>query len=133
MRGPGGSLLLRLLAAQAVIFIAVVSLPWLALAAVPGSLRPTGAVLCPDDKPDVFVVQYSTSTSEGTGTSWTVFCMAPDGSVEEVGSSSLHMRYEATVAGRPVFHGRNVAVAVDLKTFTTVPLPEELKVRFRAT
>jgi hypothetical protein len=86
MRGSRPSLVLRLLAAQAVVFTMVVSLPWVALAAVPGSLRPTGEVLCPDDKPDVHVVQYSETTSEGTGTSWTIVCMDERGAVEEVGS-----------------------------------------------
>lgn len=86
MSRTGGSFLLRLLVAEAVVFITIVSLPWVVLAVYPGSLRPTAAVLCPDDKPDPLVVQYSEETSEGTGTSWTLFCLDEDGEVLEVGS-----------------------------------------------
>jgi 4-hydroxybenzoyl-CoA thioesterase len=52
--------------------------------------------------------------------------------VERVGGSSVQMRYEAFVEGRPVFRGRNVAVVVDMKTFRPVPLPEWIRERFLA-
>ncbi len=80
------SLFRRILASQIAVLILVVSMPWLVVAAVPGALRPTGIVLCPDDKPDAHVVQYTTETSDGTGTNWTLFCMDDRGAVEEVGS-----------------------------------------------
>lgn len=53
-------------------------------------------------------------------------------SVERIGRSSVHMRYEGTVGGRAVFHARNIAVMVDLKTFRPVPLPDWLRGRFEA-
>jgi 4-hydroxybenzoyl-CoA thioesterase len=50
--------------------------------------------------------------------------------VEKVGRSSVQMRYEGSVGGRPVFRGRNVAVVVDMKTFRPQPLPAWLRERF---
>lgn len=52
--------------------------------------------------------------------------------VEQVGRSSVHMRYEASVGGRRVFAARNVAVVVDMKTFRPQPLPPWLRERFLA-
>lgn len=51
---------------------------------------------------------------------------------EHVGRSAVHMRYEASVAGRPVFRALNVQVAVDLKTFRPLTLPDWLRARFEA-
>ena len=45
-----------------------------------------GGVLCPDDKPDTFVVNYTVQTSDGTGTNFTLFCMSERGEIEEVGT-----------------------------------------------
>jgi hypothetical protein len=42
--------------------------------------------LCPDDKPDVYVVSYTTTTSDGTGTSFTLYCMSERGEVYELGT-----------------------------------------------
>jgi 4-hydroxybenzoyl-CoA thioesterase len=53
-------------------------------------------------------------------------------SVEHIGRSSVRTRYEGAVKGRPVFHARNTAVAVDMKTFRPVPLPDWLRARFEA-
>ena len=53
-----------------------------------------------------------------------------DLTVERLGRSSVQIRYEGSVAGRPVFHARNVAVVVDMKTFRAVPLPAWLRERF---
>ncbi len=52
--------------------------------------------------------------------------------VEKVGASSVHMRYDGAVGGRPVFRARNVAVTVDMKTFRPTPLPPWLRERFAA-
>ncbi len=52
--------------------------------------------------------------------------------VEHVGRSSVRLRYEASVAGRPVFVGRNVVVTVDLRTFETLPVPGWLRERLEA-
>jgi len=52
--------------------------------------------------------------------------------VEQVGRSSVQMRYEAFVASRPVFRARNVAVMVEMKTFRPTPLPAWLRERFLA-
>jgi 4-hydroxybenzoyl-CoA thioesterase len=52
--------------------------------------------------------------------------------VERIGRSSVMTRYEGSVKGRPVFHARNTAVVVDMKTFRPVPLPEWLRLRFEA-
>jgi 4-hydroxybenzoyl-CoA thioesterase len=52
--------------------------------------------------------------------------------VERIGRSSVQMRYEGTVQGRPVFHARNIAVIVDMKTFRPVPLPPWMRERFEA-
>ena len=52
--------------------------------------------------------------------------------VEKGGRSSVHMRYEASVLGKPVFKARQVAVVVDMKTFKSVRLPDWLRERFLA-
>jgi 4-hydroxybenzoyl-CoA thioesterase len=52
--------------------------------------------------------------------------------VERIGRSSVQIRYEGSVQGRPVFHARNIAVVVDMKTFRPVPLPDWLRERFAA-
>lgn len=52
--------------------------------------------------------------------------------VERIGRSSVQIRYEGSVEGRPVFRARNVAVVVDMKTFRPTPLPEWLRARFEA-
>jgi hypothetical protein len=51
----------------------------------PNSLKLAG-FLCPDDKPDAFVVRYTVSTSDGTGTNWTLYCMSERGETEEIGT-----------------------------------------------
>jgi 4-hydroxybenzoyl-CoA thioesterase len=52
--------------------------------------------------------------------------------VERVGRSSVQLRYEGSVAGRPVFRARNVMVVVDMKTFRPTPVPPELRERLEA-
>ena len=52
--------------------------------------------------------------------------------IEHVGSSSVRIRYSASVQGRPVFHARNTAVVVDMRTFTSTPIPAWLRERFEA-
>ena len=52
--------------------------------------------------------------------------------VEKVGNSSVQIRYEGSVGGKPVFRGRNVAVMVDAKTFKPTPVPDWLRERFLA-
>ena len=42
--------------------------------------------LCPEDKPDTYVVSYTTTTSDGTGTSFTLYCMSERGEVYELGT-----------------------------------------------
>jgi hypothetical protein len=44
------------------------------------------AYLCPEDKPDSFVISYTTTTSDGTGTSFTLYCMSERGEVYELGT-----------------------------------------------
>jgi 4-hydroxybenzoyl-CoA thioesterase len=52
--------------------------------------------------------------------------------VERLGRSSIRLRYEASVEGRPVFRARNVVVTVDMKTFRPTPLPGWLRERLEA-
>jgi 4-hydroxybenzoyl-CoA thioesterase len=52
--------------------------------------------------------------------------------IERVGRASVAMRYESAVAGRPVFKARSTVVAVDMKTFRPVPVPDWLRERFLA-
>jgi 4-hydroxybenzoyl-CoA thioesterase len=52
--------------------------------------------------------------------------------VERVGRSSVQLRYDGSVDGRPVFRARNTAVTVDLKDFGPVPVPDWLRERFQA-
>jgi YbgC/YbaW family acyl-CoA thioester hydrolase len=52
--------------------------------------------------------------------------------IEKLGRSSVQIRYEGSVEGRPVFKARQVAVVVDMGTFKPVPLPDWLRERFLA-
>jgi YbgC/YbaW family acyl-CoA thioester hydrolase len=52
--------------------------------------------------------------------------------VEAVGRSSVQLRYDASVQGRPVFRARNTAVTVDMKEFLPIPVPDWLRGRFQA-
>ena len=52
--------------------------------------------------------------------------------VERIGRSSVQIRYEGSVGGRPVFRARNIAVTVDMKTFRATPIPDWLRERFQA-
>ena len=53
-----------------------------------------------------------------------------DVTVERVGRSSVQIRYEATVAGKPAFKARTIAVVVDMDTFRPTPLPQSLRESF---
>jgi 4-hydroxybenzoyl-CoA thioesterase len=46
---------------------------------------------------------------------------------EHVGRSSVRMRYEGSVAGRPVFLARNTMVMVDMPTFRPTEIPPWLR------
>ncbi len=52
--------------------------------------------------------------------------------VERMGRSSVQIRYEGSVAGKPVFRARTIAVTVDMKTFRSTPIPDWLRERFQA-
>ena len=46
---------------------------------------------------------------------------------EHVGRTSIRMRYEGTVAGRPVFLARNTMVIVDMPSFRPREVPDWLR------
>ena len=52
-----------------------------------------------------------------------------DVTVESVGHSSLRIRYEGSVQGRPVFRARNTAVVVDMSTFRPSDIPGWLRAK----
>lgn len=52
----------------------------------PNSMTLASGWLCPEDKPDAFVVRYNVQTSDGTGTNFTLFCLSERGEPEEVGT-----------------------------------------------
>ena len=58
--------------------------------------------------------------------------MQIDVTVEKIGRSSVQVRYEGSVDGRPVFRARNTAVVVDMATFKSTALPDWLRARFEA-
>jgi hypothetical protein len=51
----------------------------------PSSMK-VASFLCPEDKPDTFIVHYSVTTSDGTGTSFTLYCMSERGEIREIGT-----------------------------------------------
>ncbi len=63
------------------LFIAV-----MLMVAYPNALKLAAPTLCPDDKPDAFVVRYNVQTSDGTGTNFTLFCMSERGEITEIGT-----------------------------------------------
>jgi 4-hydroxybenzoyl-CoA thioesterase len=52
--------------------------------------------------------------------------------VEHIGRTSLRVRYEGSVEGRPVFLARNTMVIVDMKTFRPTSIPDWLRTRLEA-
>jgi 4-hydroxybenzoyl-CoA thioesterase len=52
--------------------------------------------------------------------------------VEQIGRSSVRIRYEGAVRGTAVFRARNTVVVVDMKTFRSTPIPDWLKARLEA-
>jgi acyl-CoA thioesterase FadM len=52
-----------------------------------------------------------------------------DVTVESVGHSSLRIRYEGSVRGRPVFRARNTAVVVDMSTFRPTDIPPWIRAK----
>lgn len=52
--------------------------------------------------------------------------------VEHVGRTSLRIRYEGAVRGRPVFLARNTMVVVDMEDFRPTPIPGWLRERLEA-
>jgi hypothetical protein len=78
------------------VFVAVGLLFGLAVAAItvssvgiaiwPGSMKLTAPVLCSSEQPDPFVVRTTTTDSEGTSTSFSLFCMGERGDFTEVGT-----------------------------------------------
>ena len=51
--------------------------------------------------------------------------------VEQVGNSSVRIRYEGSVAGRAVFKARNTQVVVDMANFRPMPIPAWLREKFQ--
>ena len=49
---------------------------------------------------------------------------------EHVGRTSVRIRYEGSVAGRPVFTAKNTQVVVDMRTFRPTPVPQWLRDSF---
>jgi 4-hydroxybenzoyl-CoA thioesterase len=52
--------------------------------------------------------------------------------VEHIGRTSLRMRYQGAVDGRPVFEARNTMVVVDMRDFRPTPIPDWLRERLEA-
>jgi 4-hydroxybenzoyl-CoA thioesterase len=52
--------------------------------------------------------------------------------VEHVGTSSVRLRYFASVGGRAVFTARSTAVVVDMDGFRPTAIPDWLRQRFEA-
>ena len=52
--------------------------------------------------------------------------------VEQIGRSSVRLRYEGSVEGQPRFRARNTVVVVDMATFRATPVPEWLRQRLEA-
>jgi len=51
----------------------------------PGQVKVVAPLLCPDDQPDAFVVADTTTSSEGTSTSFTLYCADEHGRTTDVG------------------------------------------------
>ena len=69
-----------------VLGVAAITVSSVGIAIWPGSMKLTAATLCPSEQPDPFVVRTTTTDSEGTSTSFSLFCMGERGDFTEVGS-----------------------------------------------
>jgi hypothetical protein len=67
-------------------FAAVMTTCILTIGIWPGEAKLTAPLLCPDDRPDAFVVADTYSVRPGeTSTNFTLYCMGPRGETTEVG------------------------------------------------
>jgi hypothetical protein len=83
-----------------VLGIAAITVSSVGIAIWPGSMKLTASTLCPADQPDPFVVRTTTTDSEGTSTSFSLFCMGDRGDFTEVGSAQpLGLLFLYTWAG----------------------------------
>jgi hypothetical protein len=69
-----------------VLGVAALTVAAVGIAIWPGSMKLTAPVLCSADQPDPFVVRTTTSDSDGTSTSFSLFCMGDRGDFTEVGT-----------------------------------------------
>lgn len=76
----------RLIVAVAVLVAVSAFITTMLMVIYPGSFEWTAPVLCPDSRPDPFVVRYESQTRDGTAVNFTLFCMGERGQFTEVGS-----------------------------------------------
>ena len=69
-----------------VLGVAAITVSSVGIAIWPGAMKLTAPVLCPSEQPDPFVVRTTTTDSEGTSTSFSLFCMGERGDFSEAGS-----------------------------------------------
>lgn len=66
--------------------VAAITVASVGIAIWPGSMKLTAPVLCPSEQPDAHVVRTTTTTSDGTSTSFSLFCMGERGDFIEIGT-----------------------------------------------
>lgn len=69
-----------------ILAVTAITVSSVGMAIWPGAMKLTAPVLCPSEQPDPFVVRTTTTTSDGTSTSFSLFCMGERGDFSEVGT-----------------------------------------------
>jgi len=70
----------------AILAVAAITVSSVGTAIWPGAMKLTAPVLCPSEQPDPFVVRTTTTSSDGTSTSFSLFCMGERGDFTEIGT-----------------------------------------------
>lgn len=127
----------RFLLSQAVVLLLTVLVVGFVTTTTPSALEAFDGVLCPDERPVGDVEESYRDLGDGVGTSWTLECVGPDGTTEDVGAlvptlllfvpvlsafevlavlSALQRRSRRERFG-PDDVGRNAAFTLDLSRF----------------
>lgn len=69
-----------------ILAVAAITVSSVGMAIWPGAMKLTAPVLCSSEQPDPFVVRTTTTSSEGTSTSFSMFCMGDRGDFTEIGT-----------------------------------------------
>lgn len=97
--------------ALVLVFVSVIVTIVIAFGIWPGELTLTAPIVCPEDRPDAFVVSDTVSPAPGeSSTTYTVICLGPDG--EQTNAGLLRPFVLVALAHGALLVGLGVVVVV---------------------